>query len=195
MKTATVVAGGRFSDLRWNPGQVERHRQDIIRRAVTESRMRSRHGFGIQRAKNEFVQGMASFRDGWFFDTFTVAAGAAFPQATLMFATPQSGSKLLNSTNLTGQGGQLPAGTTLQVNRIRVEISNPTTQTDFANIMFERDVRVQGESGSDLPGDAQLFPRRIRYSHFLCGASWHGSYGNLGADLDQQRNAVAERDL
>jgi hypothetical protein len=135
MKTATVVAGGRFSDLRWNPGQVERHRQDSIRRAVDESRMRSRRGFGIQRGKNEFVQGMASFRDGWFYDTFTVAAGAAFPQATLMFATPQSGSKLLNSTNLTGQGGQLPAGTTLQVNRIRVEIANPTTQTDFANIM------------------------------------------------------------
>jgi hypothetical protein len=139
MRTATVVAGERLSNLNWGPVQ---HREKSIRRMVDESRgwssgsgVRSRRGFGIQRSKNEFVAGMASWREGWYYDTVTVAAAAAFPQTTFMFSQAQTGAKNLSSTNLTGQGGQMPAGITLSIKRIRVEISNLTTPADYANIV------------------------------------------------------------
>ena len=146
MRTGTVVAGFRASDLKWNEGSLDslresRQRQeDHIGRTVSrmlhhERDERSRGGLGIRRCKNEWVPGTASKREGWYFDTFTVAAGAAFPQQTFGFAVPQSGSKNLSSTNLTGQGGQMPAGFQLLIQRIRIEISNLATQADFANIM------------------------------------------------------------
>ena len=135
MKTEQVAAGFRLSDMNWGPVR-ERHSARTINRIMDREReSRSRRGFGIQRGKNEFVAGMASWREGWFYDTFTVAAGAAFPQTTFTFATAQTGAKNLSSTNLTGQGGQMPAGITLSIMRIRIEISNLTTQADFANIV------------------------------------------------------------
>ena len=119
------IASARLSDLKWQEGE--------IRRALGDSR-RGR-GFGrYLRQKNEFVADLATKRDGWFYDTVTFGAGAAFAQ-TLMFQTPQSGAKLLNSTNLTGQGGQLPAGTTLVIYRMRVSISQLSAPADFANIV------------------------------------------------------------
>lgn len=108
--------------------------RDIVRRS-RGSEFRSHRGFGVyQRKKNEFVNNLSAIRDGWFYDTVSFGAGAAFA-TTLMFQTPQSGSKLLNSTNLTGQGGQLPAGTTLIIYRMRVSISNLAVPADYANII------------------------------------------------------------
>jgi hypothetical protein len=135
-----VIAGGRLSDLAFSSGNLaplrearQRREEDLVRRVYREER--SRRGLGLQRCKNEFVPNTASKREGWFYDTFTVAAGAAFPQQTFGFAVPQGGSKNLASTNLTGQGGQMPAGITLLIQRIRIEISNLTTEADFGNIM------------------------------------------------------------
>jgi hypothetical protein len=129
METARMQASG------FLPGN---GREKSIRRMIERSRgdeFRSHRGFGVyQRRKNEFVAGLSAFRDGWFYDTVSFGAAAAFA-TTLMFQTPQSGSKLLNSTNLTGQGGQLPAGTTLQIFAIRVAISQLTVPADFANII------------------------------------------------------------
>src|SRR5271170_3097294 len=80
-------------------------------------------GFGPRRKRNEVAPGLTSYRDGWYYDTFLVGAGAAFP-TTNMFATAQgSGGKTLASTNLTGQGGQLPAGQTLLMRSLRIYIS------------------------------------------------------------------------
>jgi len=111
---------------------------DAIRSIVRRSRgeeFRSQRGFGTyQRKKNEFVNNLSAIRDGWFYDTVSFGAGAAFA-TTLMFQTPQSGAKLLNSTNLTGQGGQLPAGTTLVIYRMRVAISQLAVPVDYANIV------------------------------------------------------------
>jgi hypothetical protein len=140
MKSLTV-AGGRFSDLNWQPGNGEARRNQAIRRMVDRERdFRSQRGFGIQRRKNEFVKGVNSYRDGWYYDTVSFGAGAAFA-TTLMFQVQQNGTKLLNSTNLTGQGGQLPAGVTLNVGAIRVSLSGATNPADvaniFANVTFE----------------------------------------------------------
>jgi len=138
MKPAGVriieMGSGRYEALNLAAGTGWPQRERAIKRMVDRDRAsRSCRGFGYQRRKNEFVQGTSSFRDGWFYDTVTFAAGAAFA-TTLMFQAAQSGSKLLNQTNLTGQGGQLPAGTTLQIFAIRVSISNLTSPVDYANI-------------------------------------------------------------
>jgi hypothetical protein len=136
-----VVEQTRLADLNFYPGDGSAQRARVIKRLVERERdLRSGRSFGFRRCKNEFVQGVQSYRDGWFYDTFSVAAGAAFI-TQLMFALPQSGTKLLNSTNLTGQGGQLPAGTTLMVGAIRVSISGTTVPADvqniFTNVTFE----------------------------------------------------------
>jgi hypothetical protein len=108
--------------------------RDLVRRSRGDN-YRSLRGFGVyQRKKNEFVNNLSAIRDNWFYDTVSFGAGAPFA-TTLMFQTPQSGAKLLNSTNLTGQGGQLPAGTTLTIYRFRVAISQLTVPADFANIV------------------------------------------------------------
>ncbi len=110
-------------------------RERTVKRMV-ERELRSRRGFGCQgyaRRKNEFLPGYNTQRDNWYYDTVSFNAGAAFT-TTLMFQQQQTGTKLLNSTNLTGQGGQLPAGSTMMVNCIRVSISNLTNPVDFANI-------------------------------------------------------------
>ena len=132
MESLSVV-GGRPSGISFLAGRNLEHRNRVIGRMIERERA-SKRGFGLQRRKNEFVQGTSSYRDGWFYDTVSFAAGAAFV-TTLLFQTAQNGSKLLNSTNLTGQGGQLPAGTTMTVGCIRVEISNLANPSDYANIM------------------------------------------------------------
>ncbi len=92
-------------------------------------------GFGSRRKRNEVAQNLTSYRDGWYYDSFTVAAGAAFP-VTNMFATAKgAGGKTLANTNLTGQGGQLPAGQTLLIRSIRIYITNTTVPADFQNIL------------------------------------------------------------
>jgi hypothetical protein len=133
MKPATVrfAQGDRFADGVFLPSDL---RGRTIKRLVDRERaLRSHRGFGYQRRKNEFLPGYNTQRDNWYYDTVSFAAGAAFT-TTLMFQQQQTGTKLLNSTNLTGQGGQLPAGSTMMVNCIRVSISNLTNPADFANI-------------------------------------------------------------
>ena len=82
-------------------GRVNRHRGAEIR---------SDRGFGYRRHRNEVAPNLTSYRDGWYYDSFTVAAGASFP-TTQMFATAQgAGGKTLAQTNLTGQGGATSRG-------------------------------------------------------------------------------------
>ena len=143
MQRATV-AGFRGSDLAWRSA-TDRE----IARLVNRSRYRgeehshSTRGFGPRRKRNEVAPGLTSYRDGWYYDTFTVAAGAAFP-VTNMFATAKGASgKTLAQTNLTGQGGQLPAGQTLLIRYIRIYISNVTVPADFQNILSNCSVQFQ----------------------------------------------------
>lgn len=135
MNSATV-AGFRASDMQWR-NATDRE----IKRLMERSRYRgdeqshSMRGFGSRRKRNEIAPGLTSYRDGWYYDTFTVGAGAAFP-VTNMFATAQgAGGKTLAQTNLSGQGGQLPAGQTLLMRSIRIYISNLTVPADFQNIL------------------------------------------------------------
>ena len=121
--------------LAWGPGRVAEHWERAIRRAVDRSfGGNSQRGFGFMRRKNEVPPGQSSVRDGWYYDSASFAAGAGVTP-TLFFQIPQSGSKLLNSTNLTGQGGQIPAGETLNLQSIRFYISNVSNPADFQNII------------------------------------------------------------
>jgi hypothetical protein len=100
-----------------------------------EELQRSARGFGYRRRKNEVLAGQTVVRDGWYYDTVTFGQAAAFAK-TAMFSTPIGvGGKALNSTNLTGQGGQVPAGETLLVRSIRLYISNTAVPADFQNII------------------------------------------------------------
>lgn len=127
------VFGARLSDLKFREAT---DRQVAALVADSRSRgHRSVRGFGYRRQRNEVLAGQTTFRDGWYYDTYSVAAGAAFAK-TSMFSTPIGvSSKTLASTNLTGQGGQVPAGETLIVRSIRISISNLTVPADFANIL------------------------------------------------------------
>lgn len=141
MKPRTVAEFG-LSELKWR-GASDQEVRDQIRGARRRGAelTRSERGFGYRRCRNEVLPGQTAARDGWIYDSFTVAAGAAFP-VTNMFATPQGQSgKTLAQTNLTGQGGQLPAGTTLVINSIRIYIANTTVPADFQNIA--NDVSIQ----------------------------------------------------
>lgn len=90
-------------------------------------------GFG--RKRNEAPDSQYAHRDWVYYDAFSVNAGAAFA-ATTMFSVPQgSGGKLLNTSNLQGQGGQLPAGEILTITSIRLYISNLTVPVDLQNII------------------------------------------------------------
>jgi hypothetical protein len=95
---------------------------------------RSSRGFGPHRKRNEVAPNLSTLRDGWYYDTFSVAAGAAFAK-TLMFQSAQGSSKFLNSTNLSGNAGQVPTGDVLMLQAIRLYISNTTVPADFQNII------------------------------------------------------------
>ncbi len=125
----------RLSDLKWRGASDQEVAQLVARsRYRGNDRKLSTRGFGPRRKRNEVLPGSTA-RDGWYWDSFAVAAGAAFP-VTNMFAVPQgSGGKTLAQTNLTGQGGQLPSGQTLIIRSIRIYISNVTVPADFQNIL------------------------------------------------------------
>lgn len=130
----TILGGVRAGDLRWrNASDQEISR--LVSRQRGEDRSHSQRGFGPRRKRNEVYPGATSYRDGWYWDSYSVNAGAAFP-TTNMFATPQgSGGKTLAQTNLTGQGGQLPSGQVLLIRYIRIYIANTTVPVDFQNIL------------------------------------------------------------
>jgi hypothetical protein len=115
-------------------------------RADRFARCESKRGFGsigFGRKKNEGIQTIYAHRDWVYYDAFSVAAGAAFA-ATTMFSVPQgSGGKLLNTTNLQGQGGQLPAGETLTIKSIRLYVSNLTVPADLQNIISNVSVQFK----------------------------------------------------
>jgi hypothetical protein len=120
-------------------------RQRVERGARADRFMRSQshRGFGLMRKKNEAPDNQYAHRDWVYFDAFTVAAGAAFP-ATVMFSVPQgSGGKVLATSNLQGQGGQLPAGEILTITSIRLYISNLTVPADLQNIITNVSVQFK----------------------------------------------------
>ncbi len=132
----TQVFGSRLSNLKWRDAS-DKEVAAMVRgsRSRGEEIHRSARGFGYRRQRNETLPGQTSFRDGWYYDSVTFGAGAAFAK-TAMFSTPIGvGGKALNSTNLTGQGGQVPAGETLTVSSIRISISSLAVPADFANII------------------------------------------------------------
>jgi hypothetical protein len=128
------LMGVRAGDLKWRDASNDEVAR-LVNRHRGDERAHSMRGFGPRRKRNEIAPGLTSYRDGWYYDSYSVAAGAAFP-TTNMFATAQgSGGKTLAQTNLTGQGGQLPAGQTLLMRSIRIYISNVTVPADFQNIL------------------------------------------------------------
>ena len=130
----TVVCGARLSDLTFR-SRGERQDREVAALVARSRGDRSARGFGYRRQRNEVLPGNTTYRDGWYYDTVTVGAGAAFAK-TAMFSTPIGvGGKALNSTNLTGQGGQVPSGETLKARSIRISISNLAVPADFANII------------------------------------------------------------
>ena len=131
---ATPLMGARLSGLDWRTAS-DREVSRVMDRHRGDERGHSMRGFGPRRKRNEVAPGLTSYRDGWYYDSFTVAAGAAFPVVN-SFATAQgAGGKTLAQTNLTGQGGQLPQGQTILIRSIRIYISNTTVPADFQNIL------------------------------------------------------------
>lgn len=154
-----TAASFALKGLDWHPALGNKSEREI-KRIVERSRgseERSQRGFGFMRRRNEVPPGQSSVRDGWYFDTVSFAAGAAFA-TTLMFQIPQSGSKLLNSTNLTGQGGQVPAGETLNLKSIRVYISNTTVPADFQNIINNVSVELKVRNYPVYQVTPEFFP-------------------------------------
>ena len=122
--------------------KIESRRRET--RAFAGRFARSHRGLGpmgFARRKNEAPDQQYAHRDWVYYDAFSVNAGSAFA-ATTMFSVPQGQSgKLLNTTNLQGQGGQLPAGEILTITSIRLYIANTTVPVDLQNIIS--DVSVQ----------------------------------------------------
>lgn len=138
----SILGGVRAGDLKWR-NATDQEISRLVSRQRGEDRSHSLRGFGPRRKRNEVYPGATSYRDGWYWDSFAVAAGAAFP-VTNMFATPQgSGGKTLAQTNLTGQGGQLPSGQVLLIRYIRIYISNVTVPADFQNILTNCSVQFK----------------------------------------------------
>ena len=136
MNAGQTAVGARLSDLKWSSA-TDREVAALVRNSRSRGAElhRSERGFGYRRQRNEVLQGQTTFRDGWYYDTVTFGAGAAFAK-TAMFSTPIGvGGKALNATNLTGQGGQVPSGETLVARSIRISISNLSVPADFANIV------------------------------------------------------------
>jgi hypothetical protein len=134
-----AIGGARLSDLKWrnaSGGEVAAAMGSRRYRGEERSSARSfsGRGFGPRRKRNEVAPNLSTLRDGWYYDTVTFAAGAAVAK-TLMFQVAQSGSKFLNSTNLSGNGGQVPTGDVLNLRSIRIYIANTTVPADFQNII------------------------------------------------------------
>ena len=136
MKRSTDVSF-KLRDQNWSPvGADDQFLKRVAAQVRGDRRQRSARGFGqFRRCQNEAPQGQYAHRDWVYYDAATFAAGAAFAN-TVFFAVPQgAGGKNLNTTNLQGQGGQLPAGEVLTVTSIRVYISNLTVPADLQNII------------------------------------------------------------
>lgn len=109
------------------------------RNARTRARLSSR-GLGLQlskhagRRQNPGVPGQIDIIDWTYYDTVSFAASAAMA-TSVFFQTPISGTKLLNATNMQGQGGQLPFPQTLTVTALKVYISNNTVPADLQNLL------------------------------------------------------------
>jgi|SRR5271154_1761327 len=115
-------------------------------RAFSGRYAQSRRGLGpmgFGRKRNESPSGIFGIRDWVYYDAVSFAAGAAFATTTF-FAVPQGqGGKLFNTTNLQGQGGQLPSGETLTIKSIRLYISNTTIPGDLQNIISNVSVQFK----------------------------------------------------
>ena len=152
------LMGARLSDLRWRNAS-----DNEIAALVAGSRYRgaerkSTRGFGsYRRQRNEVAPNLSTLRDGWYYDTVTFAAGAAFAK-TLMFQVAQSGSKFLNSTNLTGNGGQVPTGDVLNLRSIRIYISNTAVPADFQNIISNVSVQFLIKNVPIYQATPEFFP-------------------------------------
>src|ERR1700683_2059781 len=88
------VMGTRLDNLSWKSSTLGEGEADIrARHARTIERIRgeeirSQRGFGkYRRSKNEVLPGQSAYRDGWYFDTASWAAGATFTK-TLYFQVP-----------------------------------------------------------------------------------------------------------
>lgn len=145
MKTQTL----KYQHFGLDGGDEELHLRNRLLLQKVEQRQRATRSFsgryaksrrglgpmGFGRKQNEAPDNQYAHRDWVYYDAFSVNAGAAFA-ATTMFSVPQgSGGKLLNTTNLQGQGGQLPAGEILTVTSIRLYIANTTVPVDLQNII------------------------------------------------------------
>lgn len=128
----------RLSDAKWR-GASDEEVRSLVRgsrfRGDEAKRNLSTRGFGYRRCRNEVVPNQTAYRDGWFYDTQTVAAGAAMPQMNFFAVAQGAAGKTLAQTNLTGQGGQLPSGNFLMIRSIRLYISNTTVPADLQNII------------------------------------------------------------
>lgn len=113
------------------------NRSAFERNERTKSRISSR-GFGLQRARhsmqNPGVPGQIDVIDWTYYDSVSFAQAAAMATSVL-FQTPISGTKLLNATNMSGQGGQLPFPQTLTITALKVYIANNTVPADLQNLL------------------------------------------------------------
>jgi len=109
----------------------------IERNARTRERF-SKRGLGKQfprcSSQNPGVPGQIDIIDWTYYDTASFAQSAAMA-TTVFFQTPISGTKLLNATNLQGQGGQLPFPQTLTITALKVYIANNTVPADLVNLL------------------------------------------------------------
>lgn len=110
-----------------------------FRNARTRARL-SERGFGKQLPRcsqqNPGVPGQIDVIDWTYYDSISFAASAAMA-TTVFFQTPISGTKLLNATNMQGQGGQLPFPQTLTITALKVYIANNTVPADLQNLLSD----------------------------------------------------------
>ena len=190
----TTVMKARLSDLQWR-NATDREVSRLVSRSRGDDRAHSRRGFGPHRKRNEVAPNLTSYRDGWYWDSFTVAAGAAFP-VTNMFATPQgSGGKTLAQTNLTGQGGQLPSGQTLLIRYIRVYISNVTVPADFQNILSNCSVQFKVNNTPIYQFTPGFYAGWLRRNYYRRRQRGHRARRFCRGGFDHQRHAGADRGL
>ena len=156
MATQELMAA-RLSDLKWRTATDREIAALVHGRHRGEERRLSKRGFGYARRRNEVAPNISTLRDGWYYDTVTFAAGAAFAK-TLMFQVAQSGAKFLNSTNLTGNGGQVPTGDVLNLQSIRIYISNTTVPADFQNIINNVSVQFLIKNVPIYQATPEFFP-------------------------------------
>jgi hypothetical protein len=136
----------RFVSAKIDPCYLERFHRDNIRRHMSERdrEMVSRRGLGnmpIQRCKNPGEPTGINVIDQPIYDTVSFAAAAAMAK-TLLFQTPQSGTKFLNQTNMVVQG-QLQNPQSLTISSLEVYIANNTIPVDLNNLLLNVSFTLQ----------------------------------------------------